>query len=121
MKTTISKIICALIAILAPALTGCEPVSRHTEVCKVLSIQKQVETSGTQSSFSTDIYWLVLTDRGSYHLRTDGLWACPDAVGKLKEDSTYRITVDGWFSSSFWGIYPYIVKVDPTGQKGGAQ
>lgn len=106
------KLPLTLLALLALTLTGCEPIEKHSTICKIRSIDKQVITSGSNKSFSTDIYWLVITDKGSYHLRTDGLWACPDAVGKLKVDSVYNITVDGWFSSSFLGVYPYIVKVE---------
>lgn len=103
-----------ILALLALTLVGCEKVDRHSVTCKVLSIDKQVETNGTKNSFSTDIYWLVVTDKGSFHLRTDGLWSCAGAVGKLKEDSTYYITVDGWFKSSILGVYPYIVNVAPS-------
>lgn len=101
----------------AVVLTGCEPIERHSETCKILSIDKQVETSGSGDTFSTDIYWLVVTDNGSYHIRTDGLWACPDAVGAIQKDSVYSLTVDGWFSSSFLGVYPYIVGVSPCMEK----
>lgn len=112
------KLTTFLLALCALALTGCEPIERHTETCKVLSIDKQVKTLGTKDAFSTDIYWLVVTDKGAFHLRTEGLWACADGVGKLKEDSTYQITVDGWFSSTFLGVYPSIVKVSPFWEKG---
>ena len=93
-------------------LCGCEPIEKHKVTCKVLSIDKQVKQSGTAKSFSTDIYWLVTTDNGVYHIVSDGLWACPEAVGQLKIDSTYTLTIDGFCESSFWGIYPYIVKVE---------
>lgn len=113
------KLILSILSLLTLTLAGCEPVERHTETCKVLSIDKQVETNGSGESFSTDIYWLVVTDKGAFHLRTDGIWACADGVGKLKEGCTYHITVDGWFSSSFWGVYPYIVNVTPCQEKDG--
>lgn len=108
MKRPVLTIFAALVVL----LVACERVEKHTETCKVQSIDKQVETVGNGDGFSTDIYWLVVTDKGSYHLRTNGLWACADAVGKLKVDSVYNITVDGWFASSFLGVYPYIVEVE---------
>ncbi len=116
MKHSSSLIIAITIICLAIIMgaAACQPVERHTSTCKVLSIDKQVKTSGSGESFSTDIYWLVVTDKGSFYLRTDGLWACPQAVGMLKVDSTYSITVDGWFSSTFLGVYPYIVNVNPS-------
>lgn len=101
-----------IILTLALTLSACEPVEKHRVTCKVLSIDKQVKQSGSADSFSTEIYWLVTTDNGTYHIKTDGLWACPEAVGQIKPDSTYTLTVDGFCQSSFWGIYPYIVKVD---------
>lgn len=110
-----------ILALLAIALTGCQSIEKHTETYKVLSIDKQVETSGTKESFSTDIYWLVVTDKGTFHVVTEGLWACPDAVGKIQKDSIYDLTVDGWFSSSFLGMYPYIVDVSPCREKGDQQ
>ena len=106
-----AKLLIATI-ILSLILCGCEAVEKHTEVCKIQSIEKQVETSGDKDSFSTYIYWMVTTDKGTYHVVTEGLWACPEAVGKLKVDSTYRLTVDGWFQSRFLGAYPYIVNVE---------
>lgn len=115
MKT---KLFITVFAMFAFALAGCEKVEKHTEVCKVLSVDKQVKTSGSADGFSTDIYWLVTTDKGTYHLRTDGLWTCPEAVGKLKPDSVYNITVDGWLSSPFLGAYPFIVKVSPCREEG---
>ena len=102
------------LTIFIPALTlcACEPVSKHEVTCTIHSIDKQVEQSGDAKSFSTEIYWLVTTDKGAFHIKSDGLWACPEAIGKLKVDSTYILTVDGFCQSSFWGIYPYIVKVE---------
>ena len=113
------RLIITIFAVLAVMLAACERVEKHTETCKVLSIDKQVETSGNEDGFSTVIYWIVVTDKGTYHLRTAGLWACADTVGKLKVDSVYDITVDGWFASPFLGAYPHIVKVESHQDKGG--
>ena len=61
----------------------------------------------------TDSRWrfCISTDNGSYYINTSGIWACPEAIGQIKADSVYTFTVDGWYESSFWGAYPYIVKV----------
>ena len=93
-------------------LSGCTQIHRHKEKCKVLTIEKQVEQQGSSESFSTRIYWLVVTDNGTYNITTKGLWSCPEALGKLKEDSTYLLTIDGFYESSILGLYPYIVKVE---------
>lgn len=105
------KIVRILLFIIALIFCQCQRIDKHEITCRVYSIEKQVKTSGSKESFNTDIYWLVTTDRGSYHIVTDGLWACPEAVGQIKADSIYTLTIDGWFESSFWGMYPYIVKV----------
>lgn len=98
------------IAISALILFACEPIDTHSVTCRVYSIEKQVVHSGDKDHLYTDIYWLVTTDNGTYHITTDGFWACPEAVGQIKVDSVYTFTIDG-YKSSFWGIYPHIVSV----------
>lgn len=107
----LSLFILALV-VLIPAIAGCEPISRHTTTAKVLSIDKQVKTGGSDKGFSTDIYWMVVTDGGTYHVSTDGFFRCPEAVGILKPDSTYLLTIDGFFECPFLGMYPKITKVE---------
>lgn len=92
------------------ALVGCQKIDKHRVTCKVLSIDKQVKTSGNKDHFNTDIYWLVVTDKGTFHARTDGYFGCAEAT-TLSKDSTYTLTIDGFFQSSFLGVYPYITKV----------
>ena len=60
------RLIITIFAVLAVMLAACERVEKHTETCKVLSIDKQVETSGNEDGFSTVIYWIVVTDKGTY-------------------------------------------------------
>ncbi len=100
-----------LLILILVLLCACQKVSRHTVTTKVLSVEKQVKTSGNEKRISTDIYWMVVTDKGTYHVTTEGYWACAKAIA-LQPDSTYVLTIDGWFSSPFWGVYPYIVNVD---------
>ena len=108
MKVSIKHI---WIAICALIISACDRVAPHTVTCRVYSIDKQVVHSGDKEHLYTDIYWLVTTDNGTYHIVTDGLWACPEAVGLIKVDSVYTFTVDGFYQSSYWGVYPYIVGV----------
>lgn len=105
------QIIKIILSIVIIALCSCERIEKHDVTCKVYSIEKQVEISGYKESIDTNIYWLVTTDNGSYFVTTSGLWACPEAVGIIKENNQYTFTVDGWFKSSILGEYPYIVKV----------
>lgn len=104
------KKIFSLLLLTSLILAGCQQIEKHRVTCKVLSIDKQVKTSGDKDHFSTDIYWLVVTDRGTFHARTEGLFGCPEATALLK-DSTYTLTIDGFFQSSFLGVYPFITKV----------
>lgn len=92
-------------------LSGCQPIEKHRVTCKVLSIDKQVKTSGNKDNFTTDIYWLVITDQGTFYARTDGYFGCAEATA-LQKDSTYTLTIDGFFQSSFLGVYPFITKAD---------
>ncbi|MCM1147309.1 MAG: hypothetical protein NC344_05675 [Bacteroidales bacterium] len=72
--------------------------------------RQQVKTSGNKEHFITDIYWLVVTDKGTFHARTGGYFVCAEATA-LQKDSTYTLTIDGFFQSSFLGVYPFITKV----------
>ena len=99
-----------LLLLLTLGFVGCQQIDKHTVTCKVLSIDKQIETSGNKDSFHTDIYWLVVTDQGTFHARTDGLFGCAEAT-TLQKDSTYTLTIDGFFKSPFLGVYPFITKV----------
>ena len=107
----VSLLILALV-VLIPAIAGCEPIRKHTTKAKVLSIDKQVVTHGSEKSISTDIFWLVVTDGVSYHVSTSGFFSCPEAVGLLKVDSTYYLTIDGFFECRFMGMFPNITKVE---------
>lgn len=62
--------------------------------CKVFSVDKIQETKGSSEDFHTDVYWLVSTDQGTYSIQPSGIWAYPQAVGMLKVDSIYSITVE---------------------------
>lgn len=93
-------------------LSSCQRVNRHKVTCKILTVEKQVETSGNEDGFCSNIYWLAVTDSGTFTIETEGLWACPEAIGKLKKDSIYTLTIDGYIESRFLGIYPNIVKVN---------
>ena len=101
-----------LLAIIVAIAASCTRIEKHTVECKVYSIEKIVKTEGDKDHFYTAIHWLVTTDHGTFAIETSGLFPCPEAVGKIKPDSCYRLTVDGWFESSFLGVYPNIIKVE---------
>ncbi len=99
-----------IIFALALIFSGCEPVQKRIETVKIISVDKQIETNGSNGNISTHIYWLINTDKGTFRVETAGLWACPEA-SSLKVDSTYTVTTDGFFKSSFLGLYPYITAI----------
>ncbi|MCM1333377.1 MAG: hypothetical protein NC248_12305 [Bacteroides sp.] len=92
------------------AFCGCERVHKHIETIKVTGVEKMVETHGNEKNFYTEIYWLITTDKGAFYAVPSGLWACPEA-SNFKPDSTYTVTIDGFYKSTFLGIYPYITEI----------
>lgn len=100
----------ATITALMLILCGCEPVQKRTETVRIIAVEKQTVTSGNKDNFSTHIYWLINTDKGTFQVETSGLWACPEAAS-LKVDSTYTVTINGFFKSSFLGVYPFITEI----------
>lgn len=99
-----------IFTILALFLSQC--VNREV-TCTVFSVEKMSETSGYGNSrISTQIYWLVTTDRGTFSIYPDGLWAHPAAAGEIKADSTYIFHIEGWDLPVF-GEYPRITSVRP--------
>lgn len=97
-----------ILAIFALSLVSC--VNKSVD-CTVYSVEKIQETSGNaENGFTTDTYWLVSTNEGTYSIQPSGPFAYPQAVGMLKADSTYTIKVEGPHMPLF-GEYGRITKV----------
>lgn len=97
-----------ILFIFALSLTSC---INETIDCKVYSVDKIQETSGSaENGFTTDTYWLVSTDEGTYSIQPSGPFAYPQAVGMLKADSAYTLKVEGPHMPLF-GEYGRITKV----------
>ncbi len=79
-----------------------------TQEHKILSIDKVENLNGDHDGFSTDVYYIVSTDKGAYHIRTTGINAAPECIGLLV-DSTYLLRTRG-VSIPLLGIYPCIIK-----------
>lgn len=88
---------------------ACTHVNEKTQTHKILSIDKVEQTHGDSEGFSTEVYYLVTTDKGAYHISTSGFNAAPGCAG-IKKDSTYILTTRG-VNFPFLGMYPNIISV----------
>ena len=78
-----------------------EKTERHT----IMSVDK---TSGNSNGYiNTDVYYIVATDRGVYHIETSGLNAHPECLA-IKKDSVYLLTTRG-INIPIIGAYASIV------------
>lgn len=78
-----------------------------TEVHKVYSIDKVEKTVGDSDGFTTELYYMVTTDKGAYKIVSEGFNASPQYAG-IQKDSTYVLTTRG-VKFPFLGIYPKII------------
>lgn len=79
-------------------------------VAKVNKIEMVEITHGDKSGTTTDVYYLVMTDKGTFRININGFLSNPELAGVIKTDSSYTFKVVG-VSSPFLGIYSSIVQV----------
>lgn len=84
-------------------------INETTQQHKILSIDKIEATEGNSEGFKTRVYYQVSTDKGAYHIRTDGINAAPQCVG-IKKDSVYTLTTRG-VNIPIIGVYSCIIDV----------
>lgn len=77
---------------------------------KVNKVEKIESTHGDKNGVTTEVYHLVLTDRGAFRVNINGFLAYPHLLGNIKADSTYTFKVVGIDNPSF-GLYSSIVEV----------
>lgn len=77
---------------------------------KVNRVDKVEETSGSDGETSTNVRYLIYTDKGPFQVNIKGFASCPEAVGRLEKDSTYRLSVCG-VECRFLGMYRNVTKV----------
>lgn len=82
-------------------------INKRTEEQTVLSIDKVENTSGDSNGFSTEVYYIVTTDKGVYRIETTGFNAHPECAG-MKKDSTYMITTRG-VNVPYLGMYQSVI------------
>lgn len=106
MKKLISILLCVVLFALGVYANFYNRIEQqHT----ILSVDKIEATEGNSDNFHTRIYYQVSTDKGSYHIRTEGFNAAPQCAG-IKKDSIYTLVTQG-ISLPIIGIYPCIVEV----------
>lgn len=84
-------------------------INETTQQHKILSIDKIEATEGNSEGFKTRVYYQVSTDKGAYHIRTDGINAAPQCVS-IKKDSVYILTTRG-VNIPIIGVYSCIIDV----------
>lgn len=84
-------------------------LNKTTQQHKVLSIDKIEATEGDSEGLHTRVYYQVSTDKGAYHIRTEGLNAAPQCAG-IKKDSTYTLVTRG-INVPILGVYPCIIEI----------
>lgn len=102
------------IAIFVIALIGCAWFvtfsNQQTLKVRVNKVDKIEKVSGSKESISTQIYYLLYTDKGTFRINIDGILAHPELAGKMEKDSIYEISVCG-VDVPFWGVYRNVVDV----------
>lgn len=103
MKTNIT-----MLAIVLMIFTSCASFEvNNVENCKVMDLQQQQLISGSQSGMSTQIRYLVITDKETFICESsllNGKFDNSDIFFRLKKDSVYNFKVEG-YGKSF--IYDY--------------
>lgn len=87
-----------------------EFANEKTQMHTILSNEKVEKVHGNEDGFTTEVYYLVTTDKGAYKVVMAGFNAAPQCAG-VKKDSTYRLTTRG-LEMPFFDIYPKIIKVE---------
>lgn len=89
-------------------LTSCTSFEvNNVDNCKVIDLQQQQLISGSQTSMTTQIRYLVITDKETFICESsllNGKFDNSDIFFRLKKDSVYDFKVEG-YGKSF--IYDY--------------
>lgn len=98
-----------VIALIVFGYLACRFANEKTQEHLILSVDKVENTTGTSEGFSTEVYYLVTTDKGAYKVVMEGFNAAPQCAG-VKKDSTYILTTRG-IEFPMFGIYQNIIGV----------
>lgn len=78
---------------------------------KVNKLERIERMSTVNKELSTDIYYLLFTDKGTFRISIDGLFASPQIIGELKPDSVYTLKVVG-YEAPILGIYKNVLSIE---------
>lgn len=81
-----------------------------TSAHEIKSIELVTNVHGSDGDISTSVYYVVVTDKGIYHLKTTGVNAAPGLASKIEPGKKCTMTTRGVYSS-FFGFYKSIVDV----------
>lgn len=104
----------ALVAISIMALVMCSSAwynETDSFNAKVYSVSVQQKVSGNKESFSTDYVYMVSTDKGTFSITPQGIFAS-ESFGSLMNGHTYHLFTRG-YKIPMLGIYPYIISATP--------
>ena len=113
MKARINKmpfmvIVSIVILVMAGIITFCG--NRHITI-KANRIEKVEKVSSTEGEVSTEVYYLLFTDKGTYTINISGIFSRPEILGRIKGDSIYKIETIG-LDIPFMGIYPSVLSIE---------
>ena len=88
--------------------TAFQDISSHT----IKSVELVNNVHGSDGDIWTSVYYVVVTDKGIYHLKTDGINAAPGIVGKIEEKKGQVCTLETrGIHIPFFGIYKSIINI----------
>ena len=88
-----------------------EMYNPHTEYSvTVISKDLVTEVSGSDGDISTSVYYLVVTDKGTFKMKTQGLNQASGDIYKIEPGNKYNFEVRG-IKIPFFGIYTNIITV----------
>ena len=97
----------AVVALFIFGYAACRFANQKTQEHLILSVDKVENTTGDAEGFSTEVYYLVTTDKGAYKVVMEGFNAAHQCAG-VKKDSTYILTTRG-IEFPLFGIYQNII------------
>lgn len=101
-----------VIALLFGALVYCFTLANKRNInARVVKVDKVEEIKRNDSGITTDVYYLVFTNKGVFRVNIKGLLARPHLAGKIKQDSLYRFELVG-FEIPLLGVYSNVLEAN---------
>lgn len=87
-------------------------LNEHVDTYSVSKITEVQDTHGDENGFSTDVYYMVYTDKGAYSIQMTGFNAHPECAGQIYATDTCRFAMrTRGIRIPFLGIYPNIIEI----------